>query len=140
MQLKKVIVFLVGLLFTTLNGLAAQATSSSNFYVNQQGSFAFTESYSTVFQFANAINVLVNEQRQAMTRMGLDARITWVQDPTRMESELVERAYKEIPNKTRIGSAYLIQFLSYNGTMIYNIYIYTDSDGEKYYKMLRIQL
>ncbi|GHV89103.1 hypothetical protein AGMMS50267_14630 [Spirochaetia bacterium] len=114
-------------------GLVAQ-TSSMDFYVNQQNT-GHLDNYSTWEMFVTATDRLIEMQRKSPVLSG--HRIVWVKEPTRMENDLVSRAYQELPNTTRIGSAYLIQFISIN--MVYNVYIYSDPDGERYYRLLRAQ-
>jgi len=119
------VIFFIGTVF----GIIAQ-TSSRDFYVNQQQT-SHLGNYSTWDEFERATNTLVKKQRQNMISLGISAEIRWVKEPTRMESELVNRAYRELPNTTRIGSAYLIQFMPNFGSMIYNVYIYSDSDDKR---------
>jgi hypothetical protein len=138
MRMKKIVVIFVMFFIGSLYGIVAQ-TSSSDFYVNQQQS-GFLDYYSTWEEFVSAMNILVElQQLNAVEIMGLSLRIKWVQEPTRMENELVNRAYRELPDTTGIGSAYLIQMFAYNGKMIYNIYIYSDPDGKRYYRLLRVK-
>jgi hypothetical protein len=134
--MKKLIVLFIIFLIGPMCGIAAQ-TSSRDFYVDQQNS-GHLDNYATWEWFVDATNNLVEGQRQNLTRMGLSARITWVQETTRMENELVNRAYQELPDTTRIGSAYLIMLRSYYGVMMYSVYIYSDPDGNRYYRLLRI--
>ena len=141
--MKKIVVFFV-IFVMSVCGLAAQ-TSSRDFYVNQQNT-GYMGNYSTCAEFVDATNTLVESQRQNLQNMfrglGISTRAIWVQEPTRMENELVNRAYQELPDTTRIGSAYGIQFFSYYGDagrMIFNVYIYSDPDGKRYHWLLRIQ-
>jgi hypothetical protein len=136
----KASVFFVVFFIGSVCGLAAQS-SSSDFRVNQQET-AYLGNYPTWDSFVTATNTLVAEQRIASLRLGVSIRIIWVEGLTRMENELVNRAYRELPGTTRVGSAYLVQMIPndmYTGRMIYNVYIYSDPDGKRYYRLLRLQ-
>ena len=134
--MKKIVVFFVIFFVVSVCGISAQS-SSRDFYVDQQNS-GYVDNYSTWDRFVNATNARVDEQRQNMIRMGLNARVEWVQEPTRMENELINKAYQELPNTTRIGSAYIFMIRSYYSAYMYSVYIYSDPDGKKYYRLLRI--
>jgi hypothetical protein len=136
--MKKVFVIFVMFFIGSLYGIAAQ-TSSSDFYVNQQQS-GFLDYYSTWESFVRAMNIRVVAQLQNLINTGLlNPRPVWVQEPTRIENEMVNRAYRELPDTTRIGSAYQIQILPNYGRIIYNVYIYSDPDGKRYHRLLRVQ-
>jgi len=119
-------------------GLVAQ-TSSRDFYVEQPNS-GYLGNYSNWDEFVKAMYSRVEEQQQEAKRVGFNARFEWVPEPTRMENELVSIAYQELPDTTKIGSAYLIMLRSYNNKMFYNVYIYSDQDGKRYYLLLRMVL
>jgi hypothetical protein len=134
--MKKLFVLCITFFIMPVCEITAQ-TSSRDFFVNQQSS-GHLGNYSTWDEFVSATNALVEEQQQNVISVGIIARFTWVQETTRMENELVNRAYQELPDTTRIGSAYLIMMRSYIGVMFYNVYIYSDPNGNKYYRLLRI--
>jgi hypothetical protein len=141
-KMAKTSVFFVVFFIGSVCGLAAQS-SSSDFRVNQQQT-THLGNYPTWDRFVAATNTLVAEQRQVLQQSGISAnvRVIWVEGLTRMENELVNRAYRELPETTRVGSAYLVQMMPndlYTGRMIYNVYIYSDPDGKRYYRLLRLQ-
>jgi hypothetical protein len=125
--------FFVGL----VSQLSAQSASDFRFMPENSGYIA---NYSTWNEFVRAMNARVEAQDKASKKAGNKGRSRWVEENTRMEEELVSRAYQELPKTTKIGSAYLIQ-MAFDMTysyMIYNVYIYSDPDGKRYYKLLRI--
>jgi len=132
---KKVVGFILFFILSAV-GLLAQL-SSKDFYVDQQNS-GYVDNYPTWESFVNATNIRVEEQKQNMIKMGLKANVGWVIEPTRMENELVNKAYQELPDTTRIGSTFVFIIRSSFSTSLYSVYIYSDPDGERYYRLLRL--
>jgi hypothetical protein len=122
-------------------GLVSQlsALSASDFRVMQENS-GYIGNCSTWNEFVRAMNTRVEVQGKANKNAGYKDSVRWVEEVTRMEEELVSRAYQELPKTTKIGSAYLVQLMyvgMLSSTMIYNVYIYSDPDGKRYYRLLR---
>jgi hypothetical protein len=69
---------------------------------------------------------------------GIRTYFQWVKERTNLEEQLINIAYQQLPKANRIGVAWSIQIEHLYSFKTYHVYIYSDPDGKRYYRLVRI--
>ena len=125
-------IFLVG-----LYGFLPAQSSASSFTVQSADHIG---NYNSRNDFERTISNMgsewerINNNMQQQIARQLGTRVTtytiWVEEFTRLEEALVDRAFQQIPESPRVGSGWLVDLrasTSLTSHVIYNIFIYRDS-------------
>jgi hypothetical protein len=129
--MKKLIValFFIGL----VNCLEAQS-SSGEFYVDN---VEYADSFSTRDEFVQYTDMYI----LYMNGRVIGGRTTYarlVRQLTDLEEQLVSIAVQQLPKKTSMYSAWLVNIAFKYMFKTYTVYIYCHPDGKKYYRLIRL--
>jgi hypothetical protein len=116
-----------------LTGLAGGLTAQQNvedYYIHDVGS---TTNYSTWNDLSEALYKLVAQAQIIFPNY----YIRIIGQPSRLEEQLVSKAVEELPGTTAASSTWTVDFRSYYRNRSYQVWIYCDRDGKKYYRMIR---
>jgi hypothetical protein len=134
--MKKAFVFLV-LLAGFVGGLAAQ-TSVSDFYIIE-ASHIFTEPTCTLEAASAGASSFYASASNNLQERGLYTPLSFIQEKTRMEEQLVSRARRELPDNPSAGSMWLVLMGGPSSIrhVFYYILFFKSRDGQVYHWMYR---